>query len=144
VTGTEAVLAADFRGDAAALGWLHSAEVAKQWMEYVKDTEVSDITPPPAPVNLRLDGDELRWDCEADPDSGLAGFVIERDGVVVGGTLEQAKNPFGRPLFQNLQYSDTPPQPMAEMVWRDPAGAGVLSSYRVIAVNTRNGRTPSR
>ena len=144
VTGTEAVLAADFRGDAAEHGWLHSGEVAKQWMEYVKDTEVSDITPPPAPVNLRLDGDELRWDCEADPESGLAGFVIERDGVVVGGTLEQARNPFGRPLFQNLQYSDTPPQPMAEMVWRDPAGAGVLSSYRVIAVNTRNGRTPSR
>ena len=144
VTGTEAVLAADFAGDQTTMGWLHSGAIAKQWMEYVKDTEVSDPTPPPAPSNLRLTGNELRWDCEADPDSGLAGFLIERDGVVVGGTLEQAKNPFGRPLFQNLQYSDTPPQPLVEMVWSDPAGAGDLSSYRVIAVNTRNGRTGSK
>ena len=50
---------------------------------------------------------------------------------------EQAKNPFGRPLFQNLQYSDTPAQPLMPMRFTDPtAPPGQNHRYRVIAVNT--------
>jgi len=29
-------------------------------MQYVKDTEVVDATSPPAPINLRVEGDALR------------------------------------------------------------------------------------
>jgi pimeloyl-ACP methyl ester carboxylesterase len=144
-TGFEAVRAEGFEGDARLMGWLPSAGLAGKWMEYVRDTEVSDETPPPAPENLQLRGSELSWECAADVESGLAGFLIERDGIVVGSTLEGAKNPFGRLLFQNLQYSDTPPQPLAKMVWVDPSGSpGDLSSYRVSAVNTRGLKTSSR
>lgn len=137
ITGAVAAPAAKFDGDALKAGWLPSEAIAKAWMQYVKDTRVADDTPPPAPFNLRLNGNELTWEAEADLESGLAGFVIERDGQFLANVPEQGKNPFGRPLFQNLQYSDTPPQPLVPMRYTDAkAEAGKTHSYRVIAVNT--------
>ena len=50
---------------------------------------------------------------------------------------EEGKNRFGRPIFQNLQYSDTPTQPLVAMHFTDDrAEPGRKHSYRVIAVNT--------
>ncbi|MFM7058454.1 MAG: hypothetical protein ACKO2P_16195 [Planctomycetota bacterium] len=144
-TGFEAVRASDFKGDPLSMGWLHSASIATAWAEYVKNTEVTDSSPPPPPSRLRLNGNELAWDCAADLESGLTGFLIEKHGVIVGSTLELARNPFGRPLFQNLQYSDTPPLPLASMTWRDPGPAPApLTAYRVIAVNTRGLRSDGK
>jgi hypothetical protein len=74
---------------------------------------------------------------EADLESGLAGFIIERDGRFLARVSEKALNPYGRPVFQGLQYSDTPPQPLASMRFTDTAaGTGKRHRYRVIAVNT--------
>ena len=87
--------------------------------------------------NLRIVGNELSWDAEADLESGLAGFIIERDGQFLANVPEQPKNPFGRPLFQNLQYSDTPTQPLVAMRYTDgKKEPGRKHAYRVIAVNT--------
>src|SRR5437870_9368397 len=106
-------------------------------MQYVKDTAVTDLTPPPAPTNLRLKGNELTWEAEADLESGLASFIIERDGKFLAQVPGQGKNPFGRPIFQNLQYSDTPTQPLVPMCYTDTkAEPGTAHIYRVIAVNT--------
>ena len=106
-------------------------------MQYVKDTKVTDTTPPPAPTNVRVKGNELTWEAEADLESGLAGFIIERDGQFLANVPEQGKNPFGRPVFQNLQYSDTPTQPLVPMQFTDTkAEPGKKHTYRVIAVNT--------
>ncbi len=137
ITGGEAVAASNFVGDPTRAGWLPNEAVARQWINYVKDTNVSDLTPPPAPSNVSMNGNELTWQAEADLESGLAGFIVERDGQFLAHVPEQAKNPFGRPLFQNLQYSDTPPQPLATMRLID-AGAerGSRHVYLVIAVNT--------
>jgi hypothetical protein len=136
-TGTEAVAAAKFRGEPLKAAWLPNEAMARAWMEYVKDTKVSDATPPPAPTGVRLKGNTLTWDAEADLESGLASFIIERDGQVLATVPEQGKNPFGRPVFQNLQYSDTPTQPLVPMQFTDTrAEAGKRSIYRVIAVNT--------
>jgi pimeloyl-ACP methyl ester carboxylesterase len=136
-TGTEAVPAAQFRGDPLRAAWLPNAALAKAWMEYVKDTQVSDPTPPPAPTGVRLTGTTLTWEAEADLESGLAGFVIERDGQALAAVPDQGKNPFGRPVFQNLQYSDTPTQPLVPMRFTDTtAEAGKKHVYRVVAVNT--------
>jgi hypothetical protein len=108
--------------------------VAQAWNEYVKDTAVTDITPPPAPTNERVMGNELTWDAEADLESGLAGFIIERDGEFLANVPDQGKNPAGRPIFQNLQYSDTPSQPLAPMRYIDEqADAAKKHIYRVIA-----------
>jgi hypothetical protein len=106
-------------------------------MHYVTDTAVPDVTPPPAPKDLRVNGRELTWTAEADLESGLAGFIIERDGQPLARLPEQPKNPYGRPLFQGLQYSDTPAQPLVRMAFTDvTAEAGRQHRYRVIAVNT--------
>ena len=119
------------------MAWLPNEAVAKAWTEYVKDTKVTDTTPPPAPTNVKLRGNILTWEGEADLESGLASFVIERDGQVLATVPEQGKNPFGRPVFQNLQYSDTPMQPLVPMQFTDTkAEAGKKHTYRVIAVNT--------
>jgi acetyl esterase/lipase len=145
VTGGQAVPTAKFAGDPLTAAWLPNAPIARAWMQYVKDTAVTDDTPPPMPFNLRLAGNELTWEAEADLESGLASFIIERDGQFLAQVPEQGKNPFGRPLFQNLQYSDTPPQPLVPMRYTDSkATAGKTHSYRVVAVNTVGAKsTPS-
>jgi len=136
-TGSEAVPAAQFTGDARTAVWLPTESVARGWMQYVRDTAVTDATPPPAPTNLRVSGRELSWEAEADLESGLAGFIIERDGRFLANVPEEAKNPFGRPVFQNLQYSDTPTQPLVPMQFIDTqAESGKKHTYRVIGVNT--------
>ena len=137
ITGGEAVPVAKFAGDPLKAAWLPNEAIAKAWMQYVKDTAVTDITPPPAPTNLRLKGNELTWDAEADLESGLASFIIERDGKFLAKVPEQGKNAFGRPIFQNLQYSDTPTQPLVQMRYTDTKEEpGKTHTYRVIAVNT--------
>ncbi|MEQ1851366.1 MAG: hypothetical protein ABMA01_07215 [Chthoniobacteraceae bacterium] len=135
--GAEAVPAAKFTGDAKTAVWLPNESIAKAWMQYVKDTAVTDTTPPPSPAKLTVKGNELSWEAEADLESGLASFIIERDGQFLANVPEQGKNPFGRPIFQNLQYSDTPTQPLVPMRFTDSkAEAGKAHQYRVIAVNT--------
>lgn len=137
VGGDEAVAAAKHVGDPLQAAWLPNEAIARAWMQYVKDTAMSDTTPPPAPTNVRLSGNQLTWVATADLESGLASFIIERDGQVLASLPEQGKNPFGRPIFQNLQYSDTPTQPLVPMQFTDSkAEAGKQHTYRVIAVNT--------
>lgn len=137
VTGSVAHPAAKYAGNPLQAGWLPNEAIATAWMQYVKDAAVADLSPPPAPTNVRLKGNELSWDAEADVESGLAHFIIERDGKFLAKLPEQAKNPFGRPLFQNLQYSDTPTQPLVPMRYTDTtADVGRKHTYRVVAVNT--------
>lgn len=136
-TGMEASPAAKFSGDPLKAAWLPNAAIARAWTQYVKDTNLPDTTPPPAPTNVRLDGNRLTWECQADLESGLAGFIVERDGKPVANLPEKPRNPFGRPVFQNLQYSDTPSQPLVPMQFTDTtAKPGEPHIYRVIAVNT--------
>jgi pimeloyl-ACP methyl ester carboxylesterase len=134
---TAPVPAASFTGAREKSVWLPNEAIAKAWAQYVKDTKVADTTPPPAPSNVRVNGGDISWDAGADLESGLAGFVIERDGQEIAQVPAEAKNPFGRPLFQNMQYSDTPAQPLVAMRFTDAnAKAGETHRYRVVAVNT--------
>ncbi len=135
--GKEAKPAAAYQGDPAEAVWLPSEAIARAWEEYVADTQVSDSTPPPAPTGLQVEGKALAWQAEADLESGLARFHIERDGKIVATVPKEAKNPFGRPLFQGLQYSDTPLAPLVEMRFVDEtAVAGEKHVYRVVSENT--------
>ena len=137
ITGSEAQPMAKFSGEPLKAAWLPNEAIAKSWMQYVKDTLVIDSTPPSAPTNLQVKGNELNWEAEADLESGLASFIIERDGKFLANLPETGKNPFGRPIFQNLQYSDTPSQPLVPMKYTDTkAEAGKKHTYRVITVNT--------
>jgi pimeloyl-ACP methyl ester carboxylesterase len=135
--GTSATAASKFEGDPLKAGWLPNEAIAKKWAEYVKDTKVSDTTPPPAPTNVRRAGTVLTWDAVADVESGLAGFVIERDGAPLAAVPEPGKNPFGRAVYQGLQYSDTPPQPLVPFKFTDAtADPAKKHEYRVRSVNT--------
>ena len=141
IAGGEAVAARGFGGDPLTLGWLPNQRIATAWTQYVEDTAVADTTPPPAPTALRLAGTALTWEAEADLDSGLAGFVIERNGERIATLPEKQRNPFGRPLFQGLLYSDTPPQPLAAMSFTPPDAAA--ATYRVFAINTVGLESPA-
>ena len=124
-------------GNQLELGWLPNEATAGRWSHYVADTVVLDDSPPPAPTNVRVIGTELIWDAVADVESGLAGFIIERDGERMAGAPAAGKNPFGRVVFQGLQYSDTPVFPLVPLRFLDAAAsADARHDYRVIAVNT--------
>ena len=117
------------------LAWLPNETIAKKWMQYVKDTAVADTTPPPSPTNVHREGNRIVWNCKADLESGLSHFIVKRTGKRITTVPEKPENKFGRPLFQNLLYSDTPTQPLAKMEFMIPKGAP-LSGYQIIAVNT--------
>jgi len=133
--GSVALPAAQFTGDAGKSVWLPNAAIAKAWSVYIKDTAIADSTPPPAPTNVKLNGNELTWEAEADLESGLAGFIVQRDGIEIARIPEKPASPFGRPIFQKNNYSDTPSQPLEQMRFTDPA-AQPSAKYRVIALNT--------
>lgn len=136
----KAVAAADYKGKALEAVWLPDERIAKAWVEYVKTGAVSDSTAPPTPTALKVarkdDGVELTWDAEADFESGLKAFVIQRDGKEVGQLPEKPVGRFGRALFQSMSYHDTPERPLPAMRFLDrTAKAGEKYEYRVIAVN---------
>lgn len=136
-TASRAVPKGKYIEDPLQAAWLPDESVAQAWMQYVKDTVITDTTAPPAPTNLRVTGNQLIWNCAADLESGLAAFVIERNGKHLATVPEQGRNRFGRPVFQNLQYSDTPTQPLVPMQFTDTtAESGSQYTYRVSAVNT--------
>lgn len=131
------VPAARFTGVQERSVWLPDQAIARAWVQYSKNTAVTDPTPPPAPKKLQTIGNELTWEAEADVESGLARFVIERDGRFLANFPTQGRNPYGRPVFQSLQYSDTPPQPLAPLRFTDTtAEPGKRHRYRVFSVNT--------
>jgi hypothetical protein len=135
--GNTAAPAAEFSGETSAAVWLPNETVARLWMQYVKDTAVPDTTPPPAPHSLKVTDNTLTWEAEADLESGLAHFVIERDGQLLATLPQEPRKGPNRSLFQGQQYSDTPLAPLVEMRFTDTtAQPGKKHQYRVIAVNT--------
>lgn len=133
--GTIAQPKAAFTGDVKTSVWLPNEDLARKWMAYVKDTNVVDETPPPAPTTVTLVGNQLQWLAQADLESGLAGFVIQQNGKEIARLPDHPKNLFDRPNFQNNNYSDTPGQPLVKMTFtmQTPEPDAV---YTVMAINT--------
>lgn len=135
--GDSAQPAAKFSGDVKAAIWLPNERVAKAWAEYVKDGNVSDTTPPPEPIEVQRVENVLTWQAEADFESGIAGFIIERDGVEFARVPEKPTGSIGRPIFQKNGYSDSPSPPLAEMKYTDTtAKPGENHNYSVSTVNS--------
>lgn len=132
----KAVAFPEYKGELAQAAWLPNKKVAKLWEQFVTDTNLPDLTPPPAPTNLKVSGQNLTWEAEADLESGLAYFIIERDGKFLV-KVEGPQNRFGRQLFQGLQYSDTPAFPLQKMEYVDKTQVAERKyTYKVISVNT--------
>lgn len=135
--GVTAVPAAALKGEPTKAGWLPNKAVAQQWMQYTHDTKVIDTTPPPAPKNVKWTGRTLSWTAEADLESGISHFIIMAGNRPIATVPESPSNRFGRPLFQGLQYSDTPTMPLAKMEFTAKDTIRLTkSAYRVVAVNT--------
>jgi pimeloyl-ACP methyl ester carboxylesterase len=115
--GKSAQPVSKFRGDPKSAVWLPNAQIAKAWCEFVKDGNVSDPTPPPPPKNVRISSTgEITWNAEADLESGIAEFVIERDGKQLARLPEHHTGYFvGRPTFQQIGYGDEPKWPFLKM-----------------------------
>jgi len=128
---------AKFSGDAKASVWLPNERVAKAWAEYAKDGNVTDTSPPPAPNEVQRAGNILTWSAEADFESGIAGFIIERDGRELARVPEKPAGSIGRQIFQKNGYSDSPSPPLSEMKYTDAtANPGEQHAYRVFTVNS--------
>lgn len=131
------VPATEFTGERSRSIWLPNRAIAIAWTQYMTDTAVIDTSPPPAPTRVELKGNELTWEAEADLESGISHFIIEFQGNAIAKVPEKPSNPFGRPLFQGLQYSDTPQAPLTPMRYRlDPTELGQTGRYDVRTVNT--------
>lgn len=139
--GDTAVPAASYRDDPDEANWLPDERVARAWMDYVRTGIVGDTSPPAAPFDLK--GVETRggalaitWDATADLESGIEGFIIQRDGQEIGRVPEKRIGRFGRPLLQVLSYHDTPEAPLPAMRFEDPdPRPGMKCKYQVITVN---------
>lgn len=116
--------------------WLPDASFAKTWASYNTTGRPNDDTPPPAPTNVRIINHELTWNAEADLESGLGGFIIERDGKEIARLPEKPVGKLGTPLFQGLNGSDTPiiALPPMRFSLKDASDGG--HSYTVRSVNT--------
>ncbi len=118
--------------------------------QYVKDAQVPDTTPPPAPLWVKAvrnaDGSvRVTWLARADLESGLRQFVVLRDGKPVARVPQKPKNPYGRPVFQGMSYHDTPQPPWPKMEFVDKqAPQGRMPRYGVQAENTWGLRSPVR
>ena len=135
--GKEAVPISDYKGTIENSVWLPNRAIAQAWMDYNKDNNVGDTTPPPAPKNLKITGNKLRWEAEADLESGLAYFIIERNGQFLAKLPESDELTIGRPVFQGLYPGDTPRQPLPRMQFTDTTAIKNKSyEYSLIAVNT--------
>lgn len=141
VLSHDAQPAGEFKGKPEEAVWLPNAQIAKAWSEYVQTGATTDTTPPPAPVRVKLaakpEGVEITWDAEADFESGLQAFVVQRDGQDLVQVPEKPVGRFGRPLFQRMSYHDTPEAPVPEMRYVDTtAKPGEKHRYQVIAINS--------
>jgi poly(3-hydroxybutyrate) depolymerase len=132
-----AQLASEFTGDKAVAHWLPDAAFAKAWSSYNRTGRPDDTTPPPAPMNVHINAaGELTWSAEADLESGLGGFIIERDGKKFARLPEKPVGKLGTPLFQGLNGGDTPVIATPPMLFRDmSAKPGEKHHYAVRSVN---------
>jgi hypothetical protein len=115
---SEIKAAKEYKGKVNEAVWLPDEATAKAWAEYVQKGSTSDTTPPAKPFSIKNVDLQLSWDAEADFESGLSGFIIEKDGKEVGKVPAKPAGPFGRPLFQKMSYHDTPEKPLAEMKFK--------------------------
>lgn len=136
--GDAAHPAAEYAGSPNAAVWLPTAAVAQAWSSYVQTGATPDATPPPSPTDVRWQaGATLTWNAAADFESGLGGFIIERDGAELARLPDKPIGQFGRPLFQRMSYHDTPARPLPATRYTDTtAQPGVAHSYRVISINS--------
>lgn len=79
--------AASFTGDKSAACWFPNQAFAKQWAEYMVNGTINDSSLPPPPSNLTGAFANrqivLKWDANADLETGIKTFIVYRNGAVL-------------------------------------------------------------
>ncbi len=128
--------AAQYDDEPNTIAWLPNERIAWMWKEFVKTGWVADKTPPPAPTDLEatvVDANRvtLRWQAEADLDSGIKTFRIYRNGQCLAAYTGSAPD-----LFQKPNYHDTLEKPLSEMIYTDTTvTTSTTYTYEVTTVN---------
>ena len=116
--------------------WLPDEAFVKVWQSYNQTGRPSDTTPPPPPSKVQINNHVLTWKAEADLESGLGGFIIERDGKPLVRLPEKPVGKLGTPLFQGMNGSDTPIIAVPAMSFTDTTSKpGEKHQYTVRSVN---------
>ena len=140
--GTKAYPQSQYSGDKNEAVWLPNKAVAKAWEHYIRDTEIPDSTPPPSPFNIDVKNGCITWEAEADLESGIAYFVIVGDDKEIATVRNENVNPFSRPVFQGINNSDSPLQPLQKMSYTDTIAISnniyVFTMYSVNTVGLRS------
>ena len=118
--------------------WFPSEEYISLWKKYSLSSEWEDTTPPPAPYDVWVDASgRLSWKCHADLESGLAGFILYKNGEEIYKT-EAAPVVNAAPIFQGLMYSDTPDFSLPAMEYVIPNFDGQnVSLFEITSLNTK-------
>jgi hypothetical protein len=137
--------AKQFTGNKLIASWLPNAFFALKWAEYmVKGTISDDSTPPPAPYNLTGTYSNrqitLKWDADADLETGIKTFIIFRNGSILQ-TIQWPNAPTTlftlAKGFQRWDDGDQPnPSPAPAMTFTDAnvSDTGTYT-YQVSTVN---------
>lgn len=130
-----------FDGDLRTASWFPSREFAEAWTEYVQTGNVTDRTPPDAPVKaaakrLPEGSVEVTWSAAADLESGLTGFRILRDGQEVAVVKPEQESPLKIHSWQALAFHDTPTLREPAMKWTDATPSpDPQARYQVVSIN---------
>ncbi|MDR1865054.1 MAG: hypothetical protein LBR08_05710 [Bacteroidales bacterium] len=76
-------------GDKTALHWLPDQNTAAKWKEYISTGTVTDVTPPEAPYDVKIERKNqttvtLTWKADADIESGISHFNIRKNNQLIG------------------------------------------------------------
>lgn len=78
--------ASTFKGNKLGMSWLPDSACAAKFSEYISTGIVKDVTPPPAPTNLKLASEKvsmkISWNADADIESGIQCFNIYKNGAL--------------------------------------------------------------
>ncbi len=106
--------------------WFPNETFLRLCDEYSQKAWVTDKTAPPAPLNPQIDPKGvITWTHTVDLESGLAGYLIERDGAEFVRYPSRPYSEFGHPTIQANNYYDTPSQPNRPSSCLLPAGTQV-------------------
>lgn len=142
------VFSADqYPGEKQNASWLPDEVFADLWSTFRRHGSLPDSSAPAAPralVAMKEDGStRLTWQADADFESGLGGFRIEKNGETIARIPAKPVSRYGRPIFQVMNYSGTPTQPLARMRFSDKDdSASEPCEYRVFSINSAGLESP--
>lgn len=120
--------------------FLINKKFAESWKEFINTGNVTDITAPTAPFNLKLsrqaDSVLITWDALTDFESGIRTFKIVKNGNIMNEIIWDTKEWGAIKDFRQLSFFDTPLIPLHQMKFIDKdVKKGEKYEYAIITIN---------